>query len=298
MSTWEGVSEFVAVAETESFTRAGQQLGISTAQVSRQVRNLEDRLASKLLYRTTRKVSLTEAGTLYYQHCRLVLDGLDEAERAVSSLQGTPRGKIKLTAPVTYGEEVIAPLVNDFLARHPALSITLHLTNQTVDLVDGGFDLAIRLGKLRDSTLIARKLATRTLHVCGSVQYIRTHGRPHSLSELEQHNCLVGSNDFWRFREDGRERNVRVSGSLHCNSGKSLVDAALRGVGLVQLPDYYVQPHLDDGTLIPMLEQNREPEEGIWALYPQNRHLSHKVRLLVEHLVNHIGGAGPAQSPI
>lgn len=291
MAHWEGVSEFVAVAETESFTQAGRRLGISTAQVSRQVRNLEDRLASKLLYRTTRKVSLTEAGSLYYQHCRAVLDGLDEAERAITNLQGTPRGRIKLTAPVTYGEDIIAPLVNEFVARYPALTVSLHLTNQTVDLIDGGYDLAIRLGKLQDSTLIARKLATRTLHVCGSASYIRTHGRPHSLSELEQHNCLQGSNDFWRFREQGRERTIRVRGNLHCNSGKGLVDAALKGIGLVQLPDYYVQPYLDDGSLISMLENVREPEEGIWALYPQNRHLSQKVRMLVDHLAANIGSA-------
>lgn len=290
MNRWEGISEFVAVAETENFTRAGERLGVSTAHVSRQIRSLEDRLACKLLYRTTRRVSLTEIGTLYYQRCRTALDGLEEAERAVTNLQTTPRGRIKLTAPVTYGEETIAPLVNEFVARYPELSVTLELTNQTMDLVEGGFDLAIRLGRLKDSSLMARKLATRTLHVCGSPDYIRTHGSPHTLSELDRHSCLLGSNDFWRFREQGRERIVRVRGRLHCNSGKTLTDAALRGIGLAQLPDYYVRDHLRDGRLISLLDAYREPEEGIWAVHPHNRHQSPKVRMLVDYLMENIAG--------
>ncbi|MDC0662078.1 LysR substrate-binding domain-containing protein [Marinobacter sp. SS21] len=288
INPWEGVSEFVAVAETESFTQAGKRLGASTAHVSRQVRNLEERLACKLFHRTTRKVSLTEVGNLYYQRCRSALDGLEEAERAVTNLHNTPRGSIKLTAPVTYGEEVIAPLVNTFVARYPELSLHMELTNRTVDLVDGGFDLAIRLGRLQDSSLVARKLATRTLHVCGSPEYIRTHGRPHSLSELDRHNCLVGSNDFWRFRDQGRERIIRVHGRLHCNSGKALTDAALKGIGLVQLPDYYVEAHLQAGRLISMLEPYQEPEEGIWAVYPHARHQSTKVRMLVDYLMANV----------
>lgn len=285
MYPWEGVSEFVAVADSGSFTQAARRLGVSTAQISRQVRNLEDRLATRLLYRTTRKVSLTEAGQLYYQHSRSVLDGLEAAEQAVTHLQSSPQGKIRLTAPVTYGEDVVVPLVNDFLARYPRLEVTVHLTNQTVDLVDGGFDLAIRLGRLKNSSLVARKLASRTLHVCASRDYIHRHGAPHTLNELDQHNCLLGSNDFWRFREHGRERLMRVQGNLRCNSGKSLADAALKGIGLVQLPDYYVQHYLDQGLLLPMLESFQEPEEGIWAVLPHNRHLSPKIRMLVDHLV-------------
>lgn len=289
MALWDGVREFLAVADAGSFTGASHRLGISTASVSRQVRRLEEKLACKLFHRTTRQVSLTEAGQLYYGHCRTALEGLEEAERAVTNLQRHPSGQLRLTAPVTYGEEHIAPLVNTFLAQYPGLEITLQLTNQTLDLLEGGFDLAIRLGRLKDSSLMARKLANRSLHVCASADYIRAHGRPHTLSELSRHNCLLGSNDFWRFREQGRERLVRVSGSLHCNSGNSLTDAALRGIGLVQLPDYYVQSHLDSGALLEVLSEYREPEEGIWALYPQNRHLTRKVRLLVDHLVEGIG---------
>ncbi|MDR8526101.1 MULTISPECIES: LysR substrate-binding domain-containing protein [Shewanella] len=284
MFNWEGVSEFVAVAEAESFTKASQRLGISTAQVSRQISALETRLAAKLFHRTTRKVSVTEVGRIYYQHCRQVLDGLEEAERAITNLQTSPRGLLKITAPVTYGEMTIAPLVNDFAALYPELEVKLNLSNQKLDLVDEGYDLAIRLGHLEDSSMMAKKLSSRTQYVCASPDYLSTYGIPHSLSELDQHNCLIGTMDYWRFQENGKTRNVRVKGSLSCNSGHALVDAAIKGIGIVQLPDYYVLPYIESGELTALLEQNRQPEEGIWALYPQNRHLSPKVRMLLEHL--------------
>jgi len=284
MHLWDGVSEFTAVAETESFTAAAKQLGISTAQVSRQVSALEDRLDAKLLYRTTRKVSLTEVGDVYYQHCRHVLDGLEDAERAITNLQSKPRGKIKLTAPVTYGEDSIIPLVNDFVKLYPELEVGINLTNQAVDLVDEGYDLAIRLGKLKDSTMMAKKLASRTQYVCASGDYINIYGVPHSLSELESYNCLRGTIDLWRFQESGKEKNIRVSGNIRCNSGYGLVDAALKGIGIIQLPDYYVQSYIENGQLITMLDNYREAEEGIWALYPHNRHLSSKIRMLVDFL--------------
>ena len=284
MFNWEGVSEFVAVAEAESFTKASQRLGISTAQVSRQISALETRLATKLFHRTTRKVSTTEVGRIYYQHCRQVLDGLDEAERAITNLQSSPRGLLKITAPVTYGEMTIAPLINDFVAKYPELEVKINLTNQKIDLIDEGYDLAIRLGQLEDSSMMAKRLSSRTQHVCASPSYLSTFGIPHSLSELDQHNCLLGTMDYWRFEENGKTRNIRVKGSLSCNSGHALVDAAIKGIGIIQLPDYYLHPYIEEGQLVPLLEQNRSPEEGIWALYPHNRHLSPKVRMLLDYL--------------
>ncbi len=289
MVNWEGVNEFVAVAEAESFTKASKRLGISTAQVSRQVSALETRLATKLFYRTTRKVSVTEVGQIYYQHCRQVLDGLEEAERAITNLQSTPKGKLKLTAPVTYGERSIAPLINDFVAKYPELNVKLHLTNQKLDLVDEGYDLAIRLGQLDDSSMMAKRLGSRTQHVCASPAYLSRYGLPHSLSELEQHNCLQGTLDYWRFQENGKPCNIRVTGSVSCNSGRALLDAALKGIGLAQLPGYYVESYIESGTLISLLAQYREPDDGIWALYPHNRHLSPKVRMLLEFLAETLG---------
>lgn len=285
---WEGISEFVNVAETESFTLASKKMSISTAQVSRQVSALEQRLSIKLLYRTTRKVSLTEEGRVFYQHCRSVLDGLDAAERAITNLQSKPQGKIKLTAPVTYGEQQVLPLVNNFIKVYPDIEVTAYLSNQQVDLVEQGYDLAIRLGKLSDSTLMAKKLGQRTNYLCASPSYIATYGVPHSLSELNKHSCLLGTLDYWHFIVEGKEKQIKVNGRLRYNSGFALVDAALKGLGIVQLPDYYIRDHVQRGELITLLDNVREPDEGIWAVYPQNRHLSPKIRLLVDYLAKHL----------
>ncbi|MEN2750315.1 LysR family transcriptional regulator [Psychrobacter sp. FBL11] len=290
---WDGISEFVYVAEYESFTRAAKELGISTAQVSRQISALEKRLSIKLLYRTTRKVTLTEEGRVFYQHCRGVLDGLDAAEQAVSNLQSKPQGRIKLTAPVTYGEQQLLPLVNDFMVQYSDIEVTAFLSNQKIDLVDGGYDLAIRIGKLSDSTMMAKKLSRRTNFVCAAPAYLKKYGIPNTLSDLSQHNCLLGTRDYWHFidndkhadKEVDKEKNMRVSGTVQYNSGHSLVDAALKGLGIVQLPDYYVQQYLASGELVSLLDNYREPEESIWAVYPHNRHLSPKIRLLVDYLV-------------
>ncbi|WP_286708485.1 LysR family transcriptional regulator [Psychrobacter sp. UBA2514] len=285
---WEGISEFVCVAEYGSFTRAAKALGISTAQVSRQISALEKRLKIKLLYRTTRKVSLTEEGRVFYQHCRSVLDGLNAAEQAVSNLQSKPQGRIKLTAPVTYGEQQLLPLINDFMVQYRDIEVTAFLSNQKIDLIEGGYDLAIRIGKLRDSTMMAKKLSLRTNFVCATPAYLNQYGVPRTLDDLSQHNCLLGTRDYWHFVEKGIEKNLRVSGSIQYNSGYSLVDAALKGLGIVQLPDYYVQKHLASGALVSVLDNYREPKESIWAIYPHNRQLSPKIRLLVDYLAERL----------
>jgi len=285
---WEGISEFVYVAENDSFTVASKKMAISTAQVSRQISALEKRLSIKLFYRTTRKVSLTEEGRVFYQHCRSVLDGLDAAERAITNLQSKPQGKIKLTAPVTYGEQQILPLVNNFVAQYGDVEVSAYLSNRKVDLAEDGYDLAIRLGKLSDSSMMAKKLGTRTNYLCASPHYLDKHGIPHSISELSKHSCLLGTLDYWSFSEQNKEKSIRVSGRLRYNSGYSLTDAALKGLGIVQLPDYYVQQHLQSGKLVTLLDNYRAPDEGIWAVYPHNRHLSPRIRLLVDYLAEQL----------
>ena len=288
MYLWEGVSEFVAVAESNSFTIGAKRLGISTAQVSRQISALEKRLGVKLLYRTTRKISLTQEGCVYFQDCQDILKSLAEAEQSIVSVDNIPRGKIRLTAPVTYGEEVLGPLVNDFMLMHEHVEVDFHLTNAMVDLVDGGYDLAIRHGKLDDSSMMAKRLSKRSMFVCASPEYVKQHGAPTSLSELKNHNCLLGSADFWRFQPLGNNKHMRVSGTLRCNNGYSLLDAALKGIGIAQLPNHYVEAHIKDGRLLVVLEEFREPDEGVWALYPNNRQLSPKVRLLVDFFAEKI----------
>lgn len=289
MTIWDGINEFVCVVETESFTAAAKRLEVSVAHISRQVNQLEDRLGAKLLYRTTRKLRLTEVGEVYYQHARKILDDMQAAERAVMEMEGKPTGKLRITAPVYYGEYFLAPLVNDFLLQYPQLDLELKLTNETVDLVKEGYDLAIRLGTLDSSSLMCRKLARRTQYLCASPAYLATHGTPQTLADLANHRCLGGSLDHWRFLENGKLRNWRVGSAWSCNSGLALKDAALKGLGIVQLPDYYVQAALAQGSLVSLLESQRLPDDGVWVVYPQNRHLSPKVRLLVDFLVAQLG---------
>lgn len=284
MNRWEGLDEFVAVAECGQFTAAATHLGVSSSQVSRQVAKLEEHLQTRLFYRSTRKVVLTEAGQTFLQHCLRLQDAREEALRAVGDLADEPKGLLRMTCAVAYGERFIVPLVNDFMQRHPQLRVEIELSNQTLDLLHGGMDLAIRLGRLQDSRLVATRLAPRVMHLCAAPLYLERYGRPHSLSELARHNCLVGSSDHWSFQQNDREISLRVQGNWRCNSGEAVLDAALRGFGLCQLPDYYVQTHLHSGALVDLLPQHRPPHTAVWALYPQQRHLSPKVRQLVDLL--------------
>lgn len=285
---WEGVCEFVAVTQEGSFTHAASKLDTSVAQISRKVNALEQRLGVKLLQRTTRKITLTEAGQVYFQQCHPLVEGLQMANLAVTSLQQKPQGKIKMTAPVAYGERFFVPLINQLLVEHPQLELDLVLSNRNLDLMDHGFDIAIRVGRLEDSSLVAKRLTSRQLYVCASREYLQRYGEPHSLSELSSHQLLVGSADHWHFRSEGLNKSIKVQGRMKCNSGNALLDAAKRGLGLVQLPDYYVNQALQSGELVEVLAAFREQREGIWAVYPQNRYLSPKVRLVIDYLSEHL----------
>ena len=284
MNRWEGLDEFVAVAECGQFTAAAERLGLSSSQVSRQVARLEERLQTRLFYRSTRRVALTDAGQTFLQHCQRRQDAREEALRAVGDLGSEPKGLLRMTCAVAYGERFIVPLVTDFMTRHPQLRVDMELSNRNLDLVHEGLDLAIRLGRLQDSRLVATRLAPRRMYLCAAPDYLQHYGRPHSLSELGRHNCLIGSSDTWNFQLNGRESTQRVQGNWRCNSGQAVLDAALRGLGLCQLPDYYVLEHLRSGALVSLLDNQQPPNTAVWALYPQQRHLSPKVRQLVNAL--------------
>ncbi|WP_043238178.1 LysR family transcriptional regulator [Stutzerimonas azotifigens] len=281
---WDGLDEFVAVVETGSFLGAAGRLRVSSSHVSRQVARLEDRLQAQLLYRTTRRVSMTEAGQAFYVRCQRLIEERDQAFQAVSDLNSAPTGLLRMTAAVAYGERFIVPLVNDFMAAHPQLRVEIELTNRLLDLVHEGFDLAIRLGRLTDSSLVATRLAPRAMHLCAAPEYLARYGRPHTLSELAHHNCLIGTSDVWTFQLDNREHGVRPTGNWRCNSGEAVLDATLRGFGISQLPDYYVREPLRQGRLVSLLEANQPPNTAVWAVYPRRRLLSAKVAQLIEAL--------------
>ncbi|PKO37826.1 MAG: LysR family transcriptional regulator [Betaproteobacteria bacterium HGW-Betaproteobacteria-6] len=292
MSRWEGLDEFVAVAECGNFSRAAERLRLSSSHVSRQVALLEERLQARLLYRTTRRVSLTEAGQTFLTRCQRLIEERDEAFLTIGDLHSAPTGLLRMTAAVAYGERFIVPLVNEFMAGYPALKVEIELTNRTLDMVHEGFDLAIRLGRLSESSLVATRLAPRAMYLCAAPAYLEKYGRPHTLSELGQHNCLIGTSDIWGFQHEGREYQFRPSGNWRCNSGQAVLDAALHGFGLCQLPDYYVLEPLRRGELVSLLDINQPPNTAVWAVYPQRRYSLPKVRLLVDALK-----AGLALSP-
>ncbi|GEK11743.1 transcriptional regulator [Pseudoalteromonas peptidolytica] len=281
---WVGIDEFVAVASYGSFSAAAIQLNTSVAQVSRRVKMLEQRLNVQLLMRTTRKLALTQEGEVFLSHAKHLQHGLDDATAAIRQRDRQPTGKLKLTAPVMYGESYVMPAVVEFMRLYPKVEVEMHLTNNQVDLLDKGFDLAIRLGKLQDSSLRAKRLTTRSTMVCGANSYLNQRGQPHTLDELLDHNCLIGNSSEWRFVEHGRTRQIKVGGSLRCNSGWGLVEAAKQGLGLVQLPHYYVKPALDKGELTEVLTNFKPEEEGVWALYPPRQFVATSLRLLLDHL--------------
>ena len=285
MQHWDRIEAFVEVVRRGSFADAARHLGVSSSHVSRLVSRLETQLGTQLLYRTTRRLKLTDAGAVYFDHCGQLFDGFQEALSAISDYQQRPTGVLKLTCATTFGERYIAPLVNDFLARHPQLSMQLDFTNRRVDIIDEGFDVAIRTGALPDSSLIARKLCPRREYIVGSVDYFQRHARPHTLGELSQHNCLLGSADQWAVDVDGQHRQWKVQGSWKGNSGTALLDAARKGRGLAQLPDYYVEDDLADGRLVSVLDQYACTHTAVWVVYPRHRHLSPKVRQFVDFLV-------------
>ncbi|CAH0532881.1 HTH-type transcriptional regulator DmlR [Vibrio stylophorae] len=284
MQHWQGIEAFIAVAELGSFTQAAKRMQTSVVQVSRQISQLEARLAVQLFYRTTRQVSLTALGEQFYHQCAPLYDGLQQAEQSLQDAQQVPQGLLKVTAPVTYGEQVLAPMLYQFIAQYEQLELSLHLTNEPLDLAAEQLDLAIRLGRLSDSRLVAKKLATRQLHVCATPDYFARFGAAESLSDLHRHQCLKGSHGHWFFRQQGRSITWPVQGRVQSNSGYALLTAARQGLGLVQLPDYYVQQDLASGKLVEVLTQYRDDQEGIWALYPQNRYLSPKVRCCIDYL--------------
>ncbi len=287
MSRWEGVEVFAQVVMSGTFSKAAENMGVSKSHVSRQVSQLEERLGAQLLNRTTRKVTTTEMGQAFFLRCKEMLAGLDEAERAVLDLQEEPRGTLRMTVAGAFGERYVAPAAADFMLQNPRLTIDLTFTGRTVDLVSDGYDLAIRAGALKDSSMIARRIATRKLTICASPDYIARYGQPETIIALKNHNCLQGTNPTWRFREQANHHSeIRVDGNWRSNNGYALLQAACKGLGIVQLPDFYVREDIQQGRLVSLLDDVRPIDTAVWAVYPSNRHLSAKVRLFIAFLID------------
>ncbi|MGI1669929.1 MAG: LysR family transcriptional regulator [Neptuniibacter sp.] len=285
MRRWDAIEAFVAVVQKGSFTSAAESLGVSPSHVSRRVAELESQLGTPLIYRTTRSIRLSDAGEEYYAECNRLLQGFLSAEQKISQQSEEPSGLLKITCGATFGERFIAPLLPAFLKRYPKLKVDLHLSNSRVDLIRDGYDLAIRLGTMEDSSLLARRLCDRTEYICASPEYLELYGSPHTLNELSRHNCLQGSTPTWLFMDNGQRREFRVDGNWRSNSGPALIEAVTAGLGIAQLPDYYVAPLLKSGELVSLLDNYRYPLSGVWLVYPKVRQQLPRLKLLCDYLI-------------
>lgn len=289
MDRFKALEAFVRVVDLGSFARAADRLEVSTSAVSRQVAELESTLGARLLNRTTRRLSLTESGQAYYERIVQLLADFAEAESSVRATAVEPKGRLRVTCGVTFGERYLASATAEFAARHPAIVFDLDLSDRVVDLVEEGFDLAIRIGSGGSQALVSRRIGTTRNVCCASPAYVARHGAPQSPDELVKHECLaytyVATPDAWIFESrDGRPQTVRVRTRHRANNGCMLAALATEGLGIVCEPDFIVAPELRAGRLVRLLPDYATPVSPIAAVYPSRRHLSAKVRSFVDFL--------------
>jgi DNA-binding transcriptional LysR family regulator len=285
------LTAFVRVVDSGGFSAAGRKLNMSTTMVSNHVQSLEERLGARLLHRTTRKVSLTEVGKTYYDRCTQILADLEQADDIAGSSQSIPRGTLRIYT-ATHIVQYVGPVVAEFLASYPEVKVDLTMGERTVDMIDEGYDVAVRLTPPPDSSLIVRSLATWRHVLCCSHGYLEAHPRPEQLADLAQHNCirheLYPFGDEWRFADrKGNPASVRVSGNLVTNSGDTLRLAALHGAGIFLAAGFLVHDDLEAGRLVRLLPEYRPVEFAMNAVYPHRHHLSAKVRTFIDMLVKH-----------
>jgi DNA-binding transcriptional LysR family regulator len=280
---------FVRVVEAGSFVGAAERLQISTSSLSRLIAELEQHLGTRLLNRTTRRLSLTESGQAYYERCVPLLAELAEAEALAGQSAAQARGTIRLTCSYNMAEQQVGPAIAAFAERHPAVRFELVVSDRIVDLVEEGFDLAIRVGQVGSERLVARRLGSMQLVLCASPRYLERHGEPVHPRDLTAHNALTyaysASPRLWRLAgPTGEVHEVRVDGTLHANSGDALRAAAVAGLGVINEPEFLLHHSLRAGELVRLLPGWRSDSGEIWAVYPSRRHLSLKVRLFVDHV--------------
>jgi DNA-binding transcriptional LysR family regulator len=285
----------VGVVEAGSISAAAERLGLAKSAVSRRLAELETHLGVSLIHRTTRRLNLTDSGRAYYARCVAILADVEEAESAVSQAHGALKGNLKVALPLSFGLLHLAPLIQAFMTQHPDVRFELDFNDRQIDLMQEGFDLAIRIATLADSSLIARRLAPIRHVVCASPGYLAQHGTPRAAADLAQHACLAYSNlsdpGLLSYRgPDGQPGQVRVPVRLAASSGEFLMQVAIAGEGLVQLPTFYVHDALRAGQLVQLLADHAWPELSAYAVYPPTRHLSSRARALIDFLAERLAG--------
>ena len=293
MDSLSSMELFIKVVECKSFTAAAEALEITPSAVSKQITKLEDRLGVQLLTRTTRRVALTDVGAAYYERCQRIMAEVNDAEGMVSNLRAQPRGLLRVSVPVILGQLHFAPAAPAFLRENPAVHLEMVMNDRSVNLVEEGFDVVVRIDEEPESSMIARRLAPNRRVVCGAPAYLETRGLPRTPDDLKGHNCLTYGPHYphkeWFFRTDDGRRAVQVAGNFQTNNAAALHAAALGGLGLALLPTFIVGEDLRSGRLRPVLSRFISSDTAIYAVYPPSRHLSPTVRAFVEFIARRFG---------
>jgi DNA-binding transcriptional LysR family regulator len=281
---------YAAVVDQGSFTAAAEALGISKPVVSKQVSQLEKRLGVQLLHRTTRRLHLTEAGEIFARYAKSIVAASQEAEQSVLPLQNEPAGKLRISAPESLAISLLPDTLSEFQQLYPKVEVDLRTSGNFVDLIEEGYDMALRVGSMEDSSLIARQLMPCRFHICASPEYWKKNGKPAHPSDLKHHNCLVYSQspnaDAWSFRdnETSEEIRVKVQGNLKSSAGNIILDAGIKGRGVFIAPSYMVKHKLENGILEQVLESYALSSTGLFAVYPYSKMVSRKVRAFIDYL--------------
>lgn len=285
--------EFVTVVGAGSFSGAALKLGASKSHVSKQISRLEQRLGVQLLRRSTRKLDLTEVGKVYYERCARIMDDIRESESIILETQSIPQGVLNLSLPNTFGEHFVIPIIGEFMLKYRQLQVNANISTRNVDLLEEGVDLAIRMGHIPDSRLVARKLCVTRWVVCGSPEYLANHGTPEHPNDLQKHLCLIFNlygifdNATWSFQSQKKLEKYPVHGVFCSNDGNALLSAVRKGVGLAYLPEFFFAEELANGSLRRVLDDWSLPTV-ISAVYPYSRHLSQKIRMLIDFMLERL----------
>lgn len=295
MDRFEDLQAFVAVVEAGSFTAAADRLGIAKSAISRRVSALEERLGVQLLRRTTRRLNVTDTGQSFYEHSARILADLEEAESAVAQEHGELRGALRVALPLSFGIRHMCEPIAGFNRKHPRVTFDLDLNDRRIDLLQEGVDLAVRIGRLADSSLIARRLFDARTIVCASEKYLEQHGTPQTPYDLRTHDCLVYGNlaepSVWVWNErNGSRDHVDVNVAMTATSGDFLCAAAIQGLGIVMQPTFIAGAAISSGDLVPILTDYEWPVSRAYAVYPPTRHLSYRVREFIDFLAGHFAG--------
>ncbi|MBL4895021.1 MAG: LysR family transcriptional regulator [Emcibacter sp.] len=286
MLIWEGIEEFVRVVEKGSFSKAAQAMGMSKSHMSKHVKKLENRLGVTLIHRTTRQLNLTNQGQEFFLKCQSIMHELEETRARLVNETTDPRGHIRLTVAGAFGEDFLSPVIAEFMQDYPDITVDITFTNRRVDLLEEQFDLAIRSGIEDKNSTQGEKLFSHPLITAASPAYLEKRGTLKNISDLKSHNCLCGTLPRWCFQINGHIREMTVTGSWHSNNGRALVHAAKAGLGIIQVPDFYVTEALSKGILTEILPAFRVENNCFWAIYPKSHHVPRKSQMLVEYIKN------------